>query len=131
MMFFAHQSRVGSFNDAPSSAVDTALTTQSCVPVELRQPGEPLTDRWKGAGCAHVQALCKACSSPTWYAEKTKSNRPVCRNAVEHLRRKISKLTELVAGVAAGAAVYLVEGEKDVDGLAALGLVATCNPEGA
>jgi hypothetical protein len=47
------------------------------------------------------------------------------------VRRVLYRLTELVAGVAAGAAVYLVEGEKDVDGLAALGLVATCNPEGA
>jgi len=47
------------------------------------------------------------------------------------VRRVLYRLPEVVAGVAAGGPVYVVEGEKDADALAELGLVATCNPEGA
>jgi len=47
------------------------------------------------------------------------------------VRRVLYRLPEVVAGVAAGKTVYVVEGEKDADAIAALGLVATCNPEGA
>jgi 5S rRNA maturation endonuclease (ribonuclease M5) len=41
------------------------------------------------------------------------------------------RLPDLLAGIKAGATVYVVEGEKDVDTLRSLGLVATCNPMGA
>src|SRR5690606_6029986 len=40
------------------------------------------------------------------------------------------RLPELIAATA-GETVHVVEGEKDADGLAELGLVATCNPGGA
>lgn len=48
-----------------------------------------------------------------------------------NVRRVLYRLPEVVAGVAADRPVYVVEGEKDADALAALGLIATCNPEGA
>ena len=47
------------------------------------------------------------------------------------IRRVPYRLPELLASAAADAPVYIVEGEKDVGRLAALGLVATCNPGGA
>ncbi|MGH9380811.1 MAG: hypothetical protein ACRD2Z_09390 [Thermoanaerobaculia bacterium] len=46
-------------------------------------------------------------------------------------RRELYRLPELIAAVAAGGRVYVVEGEKDVDRLAELGEVATCNAGGA
>jgi hypothetical protein len=41
------------------------------------------------------------------------------------------QLPEVIAAVAQGRAVFVVEGEKDVESLRALGLVATTNPMGA
>lgn len=41
------------------------------------------------------------------------------------------RLPELLAAVREGRTVYLVEGEKDVETLARLGIPATCNPGGA
>ncbi|MER2602720.1 MAG: AAA family ATPase, partial [Candidatus Competibacter phosphatis] len=41
------------------------------------------------------------------------------------------RLPELRAAIAEGRTVFVVEGEKDADRLASLGLVATCNIEGA
>lgn len=41
------------------------------------------------------------------------------------------RLPELLAGIAAGETIFVAEGEKDVDRLAALGLCATTNIEGA
>ena len=41
------------------------------------------------------------------------------------------RLPELIADVAAGREIYIVEGEKDVDTLRRHGIAATCNPGGA
>jgi len=46
------------------------------------------------------------------------------------VRRVLYRLPELIAADAS-AQVFIPEGEKDVDNLRRLGLVATCNPEGA
>jgi len=46
-------------------------------------------------------------------------------------RRVLYRLPELIEGVALGRVVLIPEGEKDVDRLRALGLVATCNSGGA
>ena len=46
-------------------------------------------------------------------------------------RRVLYRLPEVLAAVAAGRTVYVVEGEKDADRLAAMGEVATCNFDGA
>jgi putative DNA primase/helicase len=46
-------------------------------------------------------------------------------------RRVLYRLTEVQEGVRSGSWVFVVEGEKDADRLATLGLVATCNPGGA
>ncbi|WP_433240297.1 DUF3987 domain-containing protein [Actinomadura nitritigenes] len=45
-------------------------------------------------------------------------------------RRVPYRLPELVAAVAAGNPVFIVEGEKDADSLARHGVTATCNPGG-
>jgi hypothetical protein len=45
--------------------------------------------------------------------------------------RVLYRLPEVVAGRAAGRTIWIVEGEKDADRLAALGEVATCNFDGA
>lgn len=46
-------------------------------------------------------------------------------------RRVLYRLPELIAAATAGTRVFVCEGEKDTDRLAALGLTATCNPGGA
>ncbi|MGA2068766.1 MAG: hypothetical protein ABSG86_27610 [Thermoguttaceae bacterium] len=50
--------------------------------------------------------------------------------SVRGVRRILYRLPELLAAPASKV-VYIVEGEKDVDRLRSLGLVATCNPMGA
>lgn len=45
--------------------------------------------------------------------------------------RPLYRLPQVVEAVAMGRRVYIVEGEKDVHALEALGVVATCNPGGA
>jgi putative DNA primase/helicase len=47
------------------------------------------------------------------------------------VRRVVYRLPEIIAAVAAGKTVYVVEGEKDADALAKLGLAATTCPGGA
>jgi hypothetical protein len=47
------------------------------------------------------------------------------------VRRVLFKLPELIEAVKADRLVYIVEGERDVLSLNALGLAATCNPGGA
>ena len=46
-------------------------------------------------------------------------------------RRVLYHLPQVVAAVAAGQTIYVVEGEKDVHALERIGLVATCNAMGA
>jgi hypothetical protein len=50
---------------------------------------------------------------------------------VQGVRQVPYRLPELLAGIAAGDVVYVVEGEKDVDAAYAAGAVATCNAMGA
>jgi len=46
-------------------------------------------------------------------------------------RRVLYRLPKVIEAVANGEMVFIVEGEKDVHSIEALGLVATCNPGGA
>jgi 5S rRNA maturation endonuclease (ribonuclease M5) len=46
-------------------------------------------------------------------------------------RRVLYRLPQVLAAIAGGELVYVVEGEKDADALAELGLTATCNAAGA
>jgi 5S rRNA maturation endonuclease (ribonuclease M5) len=46
-------------------------------------------------------------------------------------RRVLYRLPQVLEAVETGIPVYVVEGEKDADRLAAVGYVATCNPHGA
>jgi Toprim-like len=46
-------------------------------------------------------------------------------------RRVLYRLPRVLGAVAAGATVYVVEGEKDVEALERAGVTATCNPQGA
>ena len=50
---------------------------------------------------------------------------------MEGIRRILYRLPELIASVNSGRTIYIVEGEKDVESLRALGLAATTNPMGA
>ena len=51
--------------------------------------------------------------------------------SMKDVRRVPYRLPQLLAGVNADRTAFIVEGEKDVDALATLGLVATTNPGGA
>jgi hypothetical protein len=53
------------------------------------------------------------------------------RWSVRGVRRVLYRLPEVLAAVADGYEVYVPEGEKDADALAAAGVTATCNPFGA
>lgn len=50
---------------------------------------------------------------------------------VKETRRVPYRLPEVIEAVQAGHAIWIVEGEKDADALAKVGLTATCNPGGA
>lgn len=50
---------------------------------------------------------------------------------MQGIQRVLYRLPEVLKAKAANHAVFLVEGEKDADNLASLGLCATCNPGGA
>jgi RecA-family ATPase len=52
------------------------------------------------------------------------------KGCMDGVRRVPYRLPELIASDP-GRAVFLVEGEKDTDRLSSLGLIATCNPQGA
>lgn len=52
------------------------------------------------------------------------------RNGLQGVQRVLYRLPEVLRAVKAGERVYLCEGEKDVDSVAALGLCATTNPGG-
>ncbi len=47
------------------------------------------------------------------------------------IRRVLYRLPEVIAAVGKGRTVFVVEGEKDADAMAALGVVATTSPQGA
>ncbi len=64
---------------------------------------------------------------PRDFRIKTPDGRPGKNGA----RSVLYRLPEVLAAVADGRPVYVVEGEKDADALARLGHVATCNFEGA
>ena len=51
--------------------------------------------------------------------------------AMKGVRRTLYRLPEVLTAIRDGATVFVVEGEKDVDVLAAAGYCATCNPGGA
>src|SRR5690554_390931 len=53
------------------------------------------------------------------------------RAGLGNARRVLYRLPEVIRAAEQGRTVYVCEGEKDADALAALGLVATCNPGGA
>lgn len=50
---------------------------------------------------------------------------------VKGIQPVLYRLLEVLEAIAAGQTVFIVEGEKDVDTLRALGITATCNPMGA
>jgi len=50
---------------------------------------------------------------------------------VSKLRKPLYRLPEVIRAIEAGEPVYVVEGEKDADTLAAMGLTGTTNPGGA
>ena len=51
--------------------------------------------------------------------------------SLKGVRRVLYRLPRVLEAAGAGKVVFVVEGEKDVDALERLGLVATCNPMGA
>lgn len=66
---------------------------------------------------------------------RKKSFRPylpgAARAGLGNVRRVLYRLPEVIQAAKQGRTIYVCEGEKDADALAALGLVATCNPGGA
>ena len=64
----------------------------------------------------------------SFYSEHVDENGQIVQN-LQGCRRVLYRLPELLKGIAEGKTIYLVEGEKDADKLAANGLVATTSLE--
>ena len=62
---------------------------------------------------------------------KTESNVESGAVRLPDCRRVIYQLPSIRAAIASGKTIFIVEGEKDVESLANIGLRATCNPGGA
>ena len=52
-------------------------------------------------------------------------------NGVANVEKVLYRLPEVRAGIESGSTIYVVEGEKDVENVTSLGLVATTSPGGA
>lgn len=64
----------------------------------------------------------------SFYSEHIDGNGQIIRN-LQGCRRVLYRLPEILNGIAEGKTIYLVEGEKDADNLAANGLIATTSLE--
>ena len=99
---------------------------------ELFEPEDPPAERRLIASYDYVdehgQILYQVCR----FEPKTfKQRRPDGRWGISGIRRIPYHLPQLLAGLQAGKRAVVVEGEKDVHALEALGHIATCNPGGA
>lgn len=65
---------------------------------------------------------------PKRFSQRTKNDQGAWVNSLEGVRRVLYRLPELLKSTGR---VYIVEGEKDVDRLWSLGLIATTNAQGA
>jgi len=63
-----------------------------------------------------------------FYSEQVDENGRVISN-LHGCRRVLYRLPEIIKGISEGTQIFLVEGEKDADKLAAYGLIATTSPE--
>lgn len=71
-------------------------------------------------------------NSPKAFGQRVPDGKGGWKYSLKDLKRKVPfKLPELMKAVARGETIYVVEGEKDVLALEALGLCATTNPQGA
>jgi putative DNA primase/helicase len=86
------------------------------VYVYADEHGKPLIEVGRFPGKRFLQ---RRAGAPDW------------KGGIGKTRRVLYRLPEVIAGIAAGAVVYVPEGEKDVDRLRKLGVVATCNAMGA
>jgi len=69
--------------------------------------------------------------APKGFAQRRPAEGGTWIYALGGVRRVLYRLPEVLAAVQAGKTIYICEGEKDADALAALGLVATTAPMGA
>lgn len=99
-------------------------------------PPKMATNRREVAHYAYVDEAGEVLSEVVRFEPKDfRQRRPVGRGGwdwkVRGVRQVPYRLPELLDALDAGRTVFVVEGEKDVDRLKALGIVATCNAGGA
>ena len=68
---------------------------------------------------------------PKGFSQRRPAGNGTWTYSLNGVRRVLYRLPEVIAAIAAGKPVYVCEGEKDADALAALGLCATTAPMGA
>ena len=79
----------------------------------------------------HGQLLFQVCrTADKHFSQRTKGPDGKWKWKLGSVRRVPYRLPKLIAAVKAGQAVYVVEGEKDVQAIERAGGVATCNPGG-
>jgi len=123
---------------------DTILAELGLSWKDLSKPREPKPDgEWTPAGPAVAvydyrdeqgELLFQVCRTAgkefrQRRPDPSKPGKYVWR--LENTRRVLYKLPKVIEAVEQGRQVWIVEGEKDVHTLEALGLTATCNPGGA
>jgi replicative DNA helicase len=114
-------------------AAETIVAQLGLTMADLFEPkDEPLSKPTKVAEYRYVDADGNLLFVKERYVPKTfRVRRATGEYSLGDAPRVLYRLPELIAGVAAGRTVWIVEGEKDADRLAALGEVATCNFDGA
>ena len=91
---------------------------------------EPVTARYVYCDEAGT-TLFRVCRTEAKAFFQERFDAGVWRPGLKGTRRVLYHLPAVMGAVSEGARVYVVEGEKDVDQLAAVGLVATTSPMGA
>jgi hypothetical protein len=96
-----------------------------------RQPNKRVVDEYIYCDESGVELFRKTRFEPKGFRQKRPDGRGGWIPNLEDTRKVLYRLPEVLAAVAGGRPVYVVEGEKDADRLASLGLAATCNFDGA
>jgi len=125
-----------------SFAGDDAIACKDYVRAKLGLPP------WNGKANGSVQAKTLAATydyldevgellfqvlryEPKGFSQRRPNGKDKWIWSLGETRRVLYRLPELAEPVAAGRTVYIAEGEKGVDALAALDVPATCSPHGA
>ncbi|MCH7989382.1 MAG: DUF3987 domain-containing protein, partial [Planctomycetes bacterium] len=107
------------------------LEMSDLFPGESSHSDQPMGDETYDYEAEDGELLFQVCRShPKKFLQRKPDGKGGWEWSIKNARRVPYRLPELLAA-AENIPVFIVEGEKDVESLCALGLIATCNSEGA